>query len=169
VKHIVLASPTYYPGFSFVGVSGADMKCESVVGSTYRAFIVDGVNRIASVSPFHGDGQVDWVLKKYMQYQNMSNQVIWTTDSTALLGVTLGTAGTLMNPIAPTDDGLGTWMGMNNDYTSGPDCVHWTANTTTASATGAAANATSVGQNFPNNGGTSDCATYARHLVCVEQ
>ena len=26
-----------------------------------------------------------------------------------------------------------------------------------------------VGQAFPNNGGLSDCGSYARHIICVEQ
>ena len=149
-------------------MSGADSTCETAFGSTYRAFIVDGTSRIATVTGFKGDGQANWVLKKYMQYQTAANLVVWTTDGTALLGVTNGVPGTLTNPVNPTDDGWGAWVGLNSDYTTGSDCVSWSSNASTDFGLSVNPTATAVGQTFPNNNATSNCMQ-TRHLLCVEQ
>lgn len=154
---------------SFGGATGADAICETAFGSTFRAFIVDGSSRVATVTAFKGDGQVGWVLKKYMQYVTTPGAaVVWTTDASALLGVTNGVAGTLTNPINPTDDGWGAWVGMNSNYTTGSDCVAWSSVLTTDFGLSVNPTATAVGGTFPNNNATSNCAQ-TRHLICVEQ
>src|SRR5579871_2706684 len=165
-KHIQVYATTVYPNFG--GVAGADTLCQGAFGTTYRAFIVDGSTRIATATALKGDGQVGWILKKYMQYQTAANLVIWTTDTTALLGVNNGVAATLTNPIAPSDDGANAWDGMNPDYTTASDCAGWTSMASTDHGTAVNVAATAVDANFPENGSLSACA-YQRHLICVEQ
>jgi hypothetical protein len=126
------------------------------------------LNRIATVTGFKGDGQVNWVLKRWTQYVDVSNNVIWTTDRSALLGVANGAAaGMLTNPCYPTDDGWGAWTGMHPDYTTGENCARWTSALSTDFGRSVNVAATNVGATFPDNGSLSNCAQL-RHLLCVE-
>ncbi len=57
-----------------------------------KALLV-GATRRATVAPFAGDQQLDWVIRKYTYYYNSNNQLLWRTDGIALLGVRDGQAG----------------------------------------------------------------------------
>jgi hypothetical protein len=146
---------------SLGGIAGADAKCPA----GYKAMIADGVNRVASVTPNLGDGQVDWVLKPFTYYRNGANQLVFFTDGAALLGVQNNQTVPLANAITATDEGFGVWTGMLQNWTSDVDCNNWTIGTMASS--GRSANPTGV-TNFINNGGASQCQ-WERRLYCVQQ
>ena len=152
---------------NFGGTAGADALCAGAFGTGYRAMLADGVNRVASLSPMTGDGQVNWTLARYTQYINVDGNVVWTTDASALLGVQAGVASSLTNPIAATDDGWGSWTGLNSNWTSGDNCVHWSSNLSTDFGNSVSNIEVDVGRTFPNNGGISNCS-WTRRLFCVE-
>jgi len=160
------------PGTSQDNIRGFFYRGNVNVGAGTReysnGFLVDGVNRVATVTAFRGDGQVNWVLKRWTQYVDVSNLVIWTTDRSALLGVTNGVPGTLIHPCAPTDLNYGSWGGMLQDYRTGETCAGWTSVLTTDWNSSLLNTFTGVGQTFPNNGGHSMCSNLEQ-VLCVEQ
>jgi hypothetical protein len=176
VKHVRLTPAVFTPGSSFASVLGADALCAGQFGAGYKAFIVDGVTRRATVTGLQGDGQIGWVLSKFTQYVDsgldnrgaLPDLPIWTTDRSALLGVTNGAAGVLLNPIEAVNDGQGAWGGMLPNYVTESDCLHWTSSAATDSGRPILPSFTDVNGRFPNNGGISACS-FPRHLVCVEQ
>jgi hypothetical protein len=166
VKRVLFHPQLFSPNFG--GVAAADSLCRSGVGAGFKAFLVDGVTRIASVSSFKGDGQIDWVFKAYMQYINVNGSVIATTDKAALIGVSNGVNVALLNPIDPTNDRQhAAWFGGNRDYTSGQDCLHFTSNSANDHDGGLDSADTAPGV-FPTNGGLFNCSL-TEHIVCVEQ
>jgi hypothetical protein len=160
------------------GIAGADGMCASMFGSgtsAYKALLVDGRKRIATVTPYVGDGQVDWALQKYTQYVNGDGKEIFVTDESALLGVRAKQNVGIEVPIPTVIDNYGAFMGVRNDWTAAnmntsstiSNCQLWTSTAPTESFTGPGAGATSS-TTFPDNGGTSSCANQA-HLYCVQQ
>ena len=115
------------------GIAGADSKCQTEYGAGWKALLVGGTRR-ATVTPFLGDGQLDWVIKKYTHYYNVQNQLVWRTDAIALLGVRSGARTDLYATFF--DDGTYPWSGYDADWTTIPDsdnggtCGGWTAVTT---------------------------------------
>lgn len=112
------------------GIAGADAKCQAELGTGWKAFLVGGSRR-ATVTPYVGDGQLDWVIKKYTHYYNVHDQLIWRTDEIPLLGVR---AGARLNLYAPVWDNTNyPWAGWAADWTTLPDsgttgtCAGWTA------------------------------------------
>lgn len=115
------------------GIAGADAKCQADFGAGWKALLVGGTRR-ATVTPFVGDGQLDWVIKKYTHYYNAQDQLVWRTDAIALLGVRNGARTNLYATFF--EDGTYPWSGYNADWTTIPDsdnggtCAGWTAATT---------------------------------------
>jgi cysteine-rich repeat protein len=160
------------------GISGADGMCATMFGGTgvsYKALLVDGHARVATVSPNTGDGQVDWVLQKYTQYVNGDGKEIFLTDDAALLGVRAKQNVGILVPIPTVIDNYGAFLGVNNNWVASnkdesagiTNCQSWKSTAAAESFTGPAAGATTAGT-FPDNGGTSSCANQA-HLYCVQQ
>ncbi len=110
------------------GIAGADQKCmtdANYPGSgTYKAFIVDGVNRIASITPGQGDGQVDWVINADTSY--------YRPDGFTLIGIANSKAlfsANLTNTISAT--GINFWSGFYRpDNGTSMTNVTWTAGVT---------------------------------------
>ena len=151
---------------NFGGVAGADALCRIEFGPGYRGLITDGVRRVATVTANQGDGQLDWVLQPYTRYVNDSNALVWTTDSSALLGVSNGTHQALLAPISG-DDGWGAWGGFRNNWTSNPStCSGWSSSSASNSGASIIVSATAANM-FPNNNTASPCSA-TRRLVCVQ-
>lgn len=109
------------------GISGADSICTADFGAGWKALLVGGGRR-ATITPFVGDGQQDWVLHRYTYYFNDLNELVWRTDGVPLLGA----SGARKQPlIAPMFDPKGRypWSGYNTDWTTVPDgtCEGWTS------------------------------------------
>lgn len=103
-------------------VNFADAHCQD----GHKAMFVYGDERVATIEPHDGDGQVDWVLEPWTEYVNADGERIWTTQSIALLGVDEnGNWAGLDHPIA--DAGTDAWTGMRDDYTAHDiTCSDWT-------------------------------------------
>jgi hypothetical protein len=61
------------------GIAGADSKCQAECGAGWKAMLVGGTRR-ATVTPYVGDEQLDWVIAKYTHHYNVHDQLIWRTD-----------------------------------------------------------------------------------------
>ena len=113
------------------GISGADAACQTEFGVGWKALIVGGTRR-ATVTPFVGDSQLDWVIHKYTHYYNLQNQLVWRTDDIPLLGIRGGARQNLYATFF-TDSGNYPWAGWAADWTTLPDagfvgtCGGWTA------------------------------------------
>jgi hypothetical protein len=115
------------------GIPGADGICLMEFGVGWKAFLVGG-NRQATATPFVGDQQSDWVIRKYTYYYNSHDQLVWITDNVSLLGVRQGQRVSLN---APAFDASGQypWTGWATDWTTIADnpatftgtCHGWTS------------------------------------------
>lgn len=109
------------------GISGADARCNSdpnkpANSGNYKAMIVDGSSRRASVTASVGDGQIDWVLYANKLYRRSDGTNITTSSSARLLTFPL------TNAISPDIPGKVVWTGMVNDWTTSASiCVSWTS------------------------------------------
>jgi hypothetical protein len=128
-RKIVLVVATVLPNFARNGgdlvVQNADAHCP--VG--YKALFADGLKRVATITPNKGDGRKDWVLRPWTRYVNQAGAPIWTTNESALLGVTDGKFQGLINAVAPDDLLNYAVTGMNADWTilrAGDNCANWT-------------------------------------------
>ena len=125
IKHTAMAYSS-----NLGGIAGADRKCENEFGPGHKALIVGGSRR-ATLTPLLGDGQTDWVIRKYTHYYNARNELVWRTDDLALLGVRNGSRVELLaNGFYPQ---LGyPWSGYATDWTTIPEqgyggtCRGWT-------------------------------------------
>jgi hypothetical protein len=116
------------------GPTGADTICQNEFGADWKALVVGGARR-ATVTPFLGDGQLDWVIHKYTYYYNAQNQLLWRTDSVPLLGVIGGARQSLSAAAFDAGGGVYPWSGWNTDWTTIPDdagasegtCLGWTS------------------------------------------
>ena len=118
-------------GTNLGGIAGADSICATDFGSGWKALLVGGSRR-ATVTPFVGDGQQDWVLQRYTYYFNEENQLIWRTDTVPLLGA----SGARQQPLLarmfdPFSEpgGVYPWSGYDVDWTTAPNgtCEGWTS------------------------------------------
>jgi len=139
-KTIRIATGLFDASSGFTGELTHDWDgfCAADFGFAYKALIVDHQYpaRIATIAPNKGDGQMNWVLKPYTRYINTEGDIIWTTDSTALLGVRAGTTAQLQTPLLAQNGAL-AWSGFNDDWTlSSENCKEWGAydNATTGRA-----------------------------------
>lgn len=108
-------------------IATVDAACEAAGHMGYRAMFADGVNRRATVTPYLGDSQVDWVLTPWTRYVRDSGELIWITDESALLGVSGGSPGDFLVPIREFAIGIrtglrGDWVAQNVE-----DCFNWTS------------------------------------------
>ena len=152
------------------GVGAIDNLCVAAFGAGYKGLVTDGVNRIATVNPNAGDGQVGWVVAPYTRYVSIhSNLLVFVSDNTRLIGASGGQDRSLENPIgtAAQDDNYGVWVGAEADWRSSFDCLNWTSNSASEYGVGPATQATGTG-NFPNNGGVSLCSN-TRRFFCIQQ
>jgi lysophospholipase L1-like esterase len=107
------------------GVAAADAACtREAGGAPARALIADAAGcggqpcRRGSVTPFRGDGQVDWPLKPNRLYYRLDNETsVGFTDE----------AGLLVYPIyaGPSDTCLAQATGLASDWTTTDQCDSW--------------------------------------------
>ncbi|HWO14089.1 MAG TPA: DUF1554 domain-containing protein, partial [Polyangiaceae bacterium] len=114
-------------------IAGADAVCAGDFGAGYKALIV-GASRRATLTPFAGDAQLDWVLKPYTYYLNEQQQLVWITDSVALLGASGGRQQPLLAPLFESTPlnggGEFPWSGYDTNWTTTADtCNSWTIGT----------------------------------------
>jgi hypothetical protein len=121
---IFLTNSTYAATF-VGGVSGADTKCVSDANrpsgstATFKAFIVDGTNRVACTTANCGGGpgeHVNWVLQPNTAYYR-GTKLISTTDANGLFTF-------------PFSEALGTaqymWTGLDNTWVTDANlCTSW--------------------------------------------
>ncbi|MBC8067012.1 MAG: DUF1554 domain-containing protein [Deltaproteobacteria bacterium] len=134
----------------------------------YLAFFADGINRVASVAPRMGNGQVDWVLQPWTEYVNPDGDRMWTTTELLLLGVADDNTWVgLENALTPTTDS--GYSGMWGDYTtSSLTCSNWSS---TAGANKSFGQVHQTTELFvgPPSGGTGGLCSVAGEFTCVEQ
>jgi hypothetical protein len=174
-KSIRITATDY--GTNLGGISGADADCVREFGAGWKALLVGGGRR-ATVTPFAGDGQQDWVIHKYTHYFNAREQLVWRTDDIALLAVSAGRAQTLFSPLFVAETAFSplAWSGYNNDWTTQPDtstsgtCLGWTSaeiqRNLSVTMISAGAFTVSDPQQFVL---TTTCGTTSQRLLCVEQ
>jgi hypothetical protein len=163
VCKVFVTSPV--PNGDFGGVAGADALCmDPAYGypgvGTYKALIVDGVDRVASVSAAAGDGQVDWVLHRNARYYRSDGVTrIANSNSSRLFDFPL---------LAGVDDTTnGYWNGLEYDWTTATDnCVGWTS--AMPGDKGRYGDEGGTGTIFVH-WGDATCDVSAATLVCVEQ
>ncbi len=128
---------------------------------TYKALIVDGTNRIASLTNNVGDGQVDWVLKASTDYTRVDGTSIMTTNLNSIF-----VFGTLTNSFASSGTSLRTGFRSGWTTNAGDHCTAWTTNSGAVFLRiGDPTSTTSNSINF----GNGNCSAVGRTLVCVEQ
>lgn len=121
------------------GIAGADAVCTREAGVPARALLVDEAGcaggsapcRRATLTPFRGDGQIDWPLCPHCAYFN------W--DNTTLLGLTDATALFAFPLFRNSMRCVNQASGMQTDWTTvvNGTCASWTAgsNATVVAAT----------------------------------
>ncbi len=141
------------------GIARADslcMKSSNVPpGTTFKALMVDGVNRDAVAL-------IDWVLTPNTNYYQLSGRtLIGQTNALAVFNVQ---SGTLTNPISP-GAGSFAWTGIgSNLWAAGNHCSQW-------SSTGGTGHMGVLGSVTAQAIGvttTSNCALM-QGIFCVEQ
>lgn len=148
-------------GGAFGGIAGADSRCSTdpakPVGGVWKALIVDGTARRATITGNVGDGQIDWVLLPDMKYVRASDGLeIMVTNSARLFPF-----GNLSNPIA---FGRLPWTGLFGNWQGGPSCGNWTSGTGNGiSGDGSQTGSASIAFTL------TTCTGQLRSLICVEQ
>ena len=153
------------------GILAADSLCmadtnKPAGGNTYKALIVDGTNRVASVTNNAGDGQVDWVLKSNSNYYRSDGTTLIMTTDVNRIHVFL--SGDLTNSFGGTY--YEYWTGLYSTWIVHPArCINttsWDTNTT-------GINGRHGIMTLKNSGAISatdiDCDTTSICLLCVEQ
>ncbi|MDI7207297.1 DUF1554 domain-containing protein [Leptospira santarosai] len=115
------------------GLYGADKLCNTDVNNSselslvegkakpFKAMVVDGINRRASVTANHGDGQIDWVLKPNTEYKRIDVNPI-TVGVTNSAGLFTFPLNSTWHPFA----GDNIWTGLNSDWTGASEnCGMW--------------------------------------------
>jgi hypothetical protein len=95
-KHIVVSPEMQGEKLQPNPVAHADAQCPS----GFKALFGYGNERRATTIPFGNANAVDWVLRPYTYYVNTSENLIWLTRETPLLGVESGAFVGLTNPIS---------------------------------------------------------------------
>lgn len=110
-----------------MAVDTADSRCEAAGFTGYRALFSDGVNRRATVTPYVGDGQIDWVLSPWTRYLRGDGDLVWVTDASGLLGVENGMPASLLAPINGTTYIASSVTGMRQNWVAYTDnnCFGW--------------------------------------------
>lgn len=174
-KYIFLTVGTYNGNLG--GIAGADTKCQTektsnfanVPGAAteYKAFIVDGVTRIACTTSNCGGGileNVDWVLKANTDYYRLDGSIdtkIFTTNASGIVDFNGGAS--LLTAI-DSNASTAWWTGLDTDWVAaGIDCVSWGGGGTGFKGNGGNTGVTSV-SNLTNN-----CGLAPAKLLCVRQ
>ena len=150
------------------GIAGADAICTTEAGGySAKALLVDetGCNgqpcRRATITPYIGDGQIDWPLIPNTAYYNANlSLVVATTRPNGLFPSTLLAAITAPNC-------LNQASGLDNDWTTrvGMTCGNWRQSTGEIGV-GHICSDTFSTKNFINGGSWSQCSVTI-HLICV--
>jgi len=146
------------------GVDGADKLCQAdsqSSGGTYKAMVVDGVNRVACTTADCGGGSsehVNWVFAANTVYKRIDGTtVVGTTNSKGLLEFPLDNEW--------ITQGYDLWTGMNSDWTTAANnCSGFTSSAGQGKV--ALTGLSSVGVNSYN---TYACNYYGTAILCVEQ
>ncbi len=169
VKRIFTAdngSTTVFDG-DLGGVSGTDTLCNSSPakpnGSTYKALLVDGSNRIACTTSNCSGGvseHTGWVLSPYTIYTRSDGTTrVFITNQSGIFAF-----GTLTS--SPTGIAGEYWTGLNNDWTTSSEtCLEWS--TTSPSYKGNSGYGSST-SNTAVNYSQPQCFKTNR-IYCVEQ
>lgn len=126
----------------------------------YKAMVVDGVTRRASISANVGDGQIDWVFAPNRTYRQ-SEGVIGTTNSAGLF------TSTLLRRFSANSK---YWTGLNSNWTTNTSntCDLWRNNTGSFSGVMGQGNSTAIAD--ITAGWSADlCNASNQQLICVEQ
>ncbi len=127
----------------------------------YKAFAIDGVNRIACTTGNCNGGtseHLDWVLNVATDYYSQSKVKIFTTSASS------GIINNLDQILDST--GLEFWTGLNNNYTTGLRCSNWN------SPLGAFTARTGIGNTTFKDDFISKQSTFCnltRRVLCVRQ
>lgn len=157
------------------GIAAADSLCMKDAGypgtGIYKAFLVDGANRIASTTANAGDGQINWVLRPSENYYRSDGTTkIMTTNANGIF-----VFGTLSNPFVAA--GMPSyWTGMDADWTTYPNaggynqnCAGWSYNTSEAAPFGTFATGNQTGTQAIHSSYNAYCSHKDYHLACFEQ
>jgi|JI8StandDraft_1071087.scaffolds.fasta_scaffold112357_1 hypothetical protein len=173
-KRIFLTLSTFsgnLQGVEANGILGADAKCEvdgnKPATGTFKAFLVDGVNRRVCTSHNCGtDGALEnlnWVLKKNTKYIRISDSgEIFTTNNRRMF--IFGTATNPFNLVM-----VNTWTGIAQTIiwgSSSLNCNNWTNNTN--AERGTTGTSTSTDYTLIRDATLPNC-DQSNHLICVEQ
>ncbi|MBE7437229.1 MAG: DUF1554 domain-containing protein [Spirochaetales bacterium] len=125
---------------------------------TYRALLVDGVNRRGSLNPDAGDGKISWVFSSLYEYYRLDDSApIFTANANGIFPF-----GSLTG--AFTSGASSYWTGLGADWTTSTnDCANWTG----TAGNGTEGDGSSTGSASISSG-TTVCAA-SRRLLCVEQ
>jgi hypothetical protein len=179
-KYLFLSQNTHDGFFSngqVNGISGADAHCNNVMnqtiglptGKTYKALMVDGVNRIACTSSNCTGGGVsehaNWVLLPNVSYYKPGGTPetdihIFTTNSVGIIATPIA----LNSSLDPASSSV--WTGLNIDWTTHVDlCNGW--NTAAIVNSGRVGDTNSASSTFISNNSKSCDNSYK--IYCVEQ
>ncbi|MGV3664552.1 MAG: DUF1554 domain-containing protein [Leptospira bouyouniensis] len=126
----------------------------------FKAMVVDGVTRNASVSANAGDGQIDWVFAPNRTYRQ-SEGIIATTNSVGLFVTALSIRFSVNSKY---------WTGLNSNWTTNTTntCDLWRSNTGSFTGVMGQGNSTLIAD--ITSGWTPDpCNLSNQQLICVEQ
>jgi len=155
------------------GIAGVDNNCATDPnkpsgGGTYKALVVDGVNRRACSTASCSGGvseHINWILKPSKEYRRKDGTtIIGTTSSNGVFTFPLTNSVEILANLVVTN-GIAT--GLNADWTSNAnDCLDWTTNLGGNSST--VGTWDSVSSGLIGGVGTSGCSN-THMTVCVEQ
>jgi cysteine-rich repeat protein len=120
----LLVTAQKYPATS-AATAQADLICRGEFGADFKALVSDGRTRRGSLTPFLGDGALDWPLESGIQYTNALNWSVWITRASALLGA----RGDHYEDLTATfaSDTREFWYGAAMNGTPSLDCDDWTS------------------------------------------
>lgn len=154
-------------GGNMGGIAGADAICAGASnrpadGKTYRAFLVDGTNRVACTTANCSGGSaehVDWVLAPSKTYTRVDGStVLFETNENGIF-----VFGTAQNSWSASGDAL--WGGFADaTWVAGDDCNNWGG-----TAGGGRAMSVSATDGNMISFTLISCSIALRPIVCVQQ
>lgn len=147
------------------GITGADQRCMTdgnFPGSgTYKALIVDGINRRACSSASCASSSwregIDWTLYPNTSYTRVGGTAIGTTTSAGIFSFPLTASFVAGNH--------NSYTGLKSDWTTGQHCNSWNAN---GAETADVADAGLTTSGAISNQSGVQCVSNL-YLICVEQ
>ena len=151
------------------GIVGADAKCMAdaqATGGTFKAMVVDGINRTACTSNNCSTGgtseHVNWIFQPNTYYFRIDNSTcIGKTNSNGLLTTPL--LNTYRDAVG-TNAAFRLWTGLTSAWKTNADCSHWTA----AAGIGGHSRLDSLDSQAVNYS-TQNCSDSGNYILCVEQ